>query len=104
MSENLAFKEHLYGFLDIDISKGTLAAKKIFRICYRFFSVYMAMKRPAMGKQLKSRVKGRTSAAGILEKMPKLLESKDSKLNRAKETNGELTLIEQDLVIIIPFR
>lgn len=82
MFGNLAFKWCLRGSLGAGTDASALAAKRIFKMRYRFSFVYLAMEWPGMGKLLKNGAKGRTSAARISRESLRLLKSKDSDLNR----------------------
>lgn len=101
----MASKRRLHDFSYADA--GALALKTIFKMHCRFFSVYLAIKRPGVGKtakeRAKERAKGRTSVVGASENLPGLFKPEDPDLQRAKKVGGRLALLEWYLIAIILF-
>lgn len=101
ISENLVFKRCLDSL--IDINAGILTSKTIFRMPCKFFSMYLAIKKPDINKTLENRAKSIVLLVRALKNLTKLLKPKNLDLNSEEKVGGRLVLLEQDLIIIILF-
>lgn len=73
MSGNLAFRECFCG--PHNINTGALTFRIVFKMCYRSFSVYLAIDELKIGRALKRRTKSTVSITEASESLSELLKS-----------------------------